>query len=107
MAQASENSTMEAAFISGFIEMAEVWRMRYWQLEAKNLFPLGSFPGHAGRCAEKREDLRKQLEANLDPSAERRAATSARSALPRAFRGGGFGVVQQTTAYLGATTPKM
>ncbi len=51
------------------------WRMRYWQAGSEKSLSLGVFPKVTlGDARKKREDLRKQLEANLDPSAERRAA---------------------------------
>jgi integrase len=49
--------------------------MRYWQAGSEKSLSLGVFPKVTlGDARKKREDLRKQLEANLDPSAERRAA---------------------------------
>ena len=87
MAQASENSTMEAAFISGFIEMAgSIGGCGIGRLEAKNLFPLGSFP--RSRWAMRGKSVKTcasswKLISTHPPSAG--PQTSARSALPRAL----------------------
>jgi len=50
------------------------WRMRYWQAGKEKSLSIGVYPKVTlsdGR--KKREELRKQLEADLDPSAERKA----------------------------------
>lgn len=51
------------------------WRMRYWQARKEKSLSIGVFPNVSLSTARgKREDLRKQLESDLDPSAERKAA---------------------------------
>src|SRR5271168_4597602 len=51
------------------------WRMRYWQAGREKSLSVGVFPKITLSDARRnREELRKQLEADLDPSAERRAA---------------------------------
>lgn len=51
------------------------WRLRYWLIGKEKSLSLGVYPKIAlSEAREKREALRKQLEADLDPSAERKAA---------------------------------
>lgn len=50
------------------------WRMRYWQSGKEKSLSLGVYPQVSLSSArKKRDEVRKQLEANLDPSAERKA----------------------------------
>ena len=50
------------------------WRMRYWQTGKEKSLSLGVYPKVTlSDARKKREALRQQLEADLDPSAERRA----------------------------------
>jgi integrase len=51
------------------------WRMRYWQAGKEKSLSLGVYPKVSlSDARKKREDLRQQLQADLDPSAERKAA---------------------------------
>ena len=51
------------------------WRMRYWQAAKEKSLSIGVYPRITlGDARKRREELRKQLEADLDPSAERKAA---------------------------------
>lgn len=51
------------------------WRMRYWQAGKEKSLSLGVYPKVSLSDARKRRDeLRQQLQADLDPSAERKAA---------------------------------
>jgi len=51
------------------------WRMRYWLVGKEKSLSLGVYPKVAlSEAREKRAALHKQLEADLDPSAERKAA---------------------------------
>jgi hypothetical protein len=51
------------------------WRMRYWQAGREKSLSVGVFPKVTlGDARKRREELRKLLEADLDQSAERRAA---------------------------------
>ncbi len=48
--------------------------MRYWQADKEKSLSLGVYPNVSlSDARKKREELRKQLEADLDPSAERKA----------------------------------
>ena len=50
------------------------WRMRYWQAGKEKSLSVGVFPKVSlSDARKKRDDLRKQLQADLDPSAERKA----------------------------------
>ncbi len=51
------------------------WRMRYWQAAKEKSLSIGVYPKVTlSDARKKREELRKQLQADLDPSAERKAA---------------------------------
>ncbi len=51
------------------------WRMRYWQAGKEKSLSLGVYPKVSlSDARKKRDELRNQLEANLDPSAERKSA---------------------------------
>src|SRR5687768_13129042 len=51
------------------------WRMRYWQAGKEKSLSLGVYPKVSlSEARKKRDELRQQLHANLDPSAERKAA---------------------------------
>jgi len=92
---------MEAPLSLGLSRWPEVLGMRYWQAEAKNLFPLGlsqvtlAMRGKSVKTCASSWKL-------ISTHRERRAANLAEALYRELFRGGGFGVVQQTTAYLGA-----
>ncbi|HZD50381.1 MAG TPA: integrase arm-type DNA-binding domain-containing protein, partial [Silvibacterium sp.] len=50
------------------------WRMRYWQVGTEKSLSIGVYPKVTlSDARKKREEIRQQLEANLDPSAERKA----------------------------------
>ena len=51
------------------------WRMRYWQAGKEKSLSLGVYPKVSlSDARKKRDELRQQLQADLDPSAERKAA---------------------------------
>ncbi|SOD42607.1 tyrosine-type recombinase/integrase [Nitrosovibrio sp. Nv4] len=51
------------------------WRMRYWQASKEKSLSLGVYPKVSlSDARKKRDELRQQLQADLDPSAERKAA---------------------------------
>ena len=57
-----------------FLDGRKYWRMRYWQAGKEKSLSIGVYPKVAlSDARKKREELRKQLEADLDPSAERKA----------------------------------
>ena len=57
-----------------YLDGRKYWRMRYWQAGKEKSLSLGVYPKVAlGEARRKREELRKQLAADLDPSAERKA----------------------------------
>lgn len=57
-----------------YLDGRKYWRMRYWQLGKEKSLSLGVYPKVSLSDARKKgEELRKQLQANLDPSAERKA----------------------------------
>jgi integrase len=58
-----------------FLDGRKYWRMRYWQAGKEKSLSIGVYPKVTlSDARKKREELRKQLEADLDPSAERKAA---------------------------------
>jgi len=58
-----------------YLDGRKYWRMRYWQASKEKSLSIGVFPKVTlSNARKKREELRKQLEADLDPSAERKAA---------------------------------
>lgn len=58
-----------------YLDGRKYWRMRYWQAGKEKSLSIGVFPKVTlSDARKKREELRKQLEADLDPSAERKAA---------------------------------
>ena len=57
-----------------YVDGRKYWRMRYWQAAKEKTLSLGVYPKVSlSDARKKREELRKQLEADLDPSAERQA----------------------------------
>lgn len=53
------------------------WRMRYWKARKEKSLSLGVYPKISlSDARKKRDELRSQLQADLDPSAERKAAKS-------------------------------
>jgi integrase len=57
-----------------YLDGRKYWRMRYWQADKEKSLSIGVYPKVTlSDARKKREELRKQLEANLDPSAERKA----------------------------------
>jgi integrase len=51
------------------------WRMRYWQVGKEKSLSVGVYPKVSlSDARKKRDEVRKQLDADLDPSAERKAA---------------------------------
>ena len=57
-----------------YLDGRKYWRMRYWQAGKEKSLSTGVYPKVSlSDARKKRDDLRKQLEANLDPSAERKA----------------------------------
>lgn len=58
-----------------YLDGRKYWRMRYWQASKEKSLSIGVYPKVSlSDARKKREELRKQLEADLDPSAERKAA---------------------------------
>lgn len=58
-----------------YLDGRKYWRMRYWQAGKEKSLSIGVYPKVTlSDARKKREDLRKQLQADLDPSAERKAA---------------------------------
>lgn len=58
-----------------YLDGRKYWRMRYWQAGKEKSLSIGVYPKVSlSDARKKREELRKQLEADLDPSAERKAA---------------------------------
>jgi len=59
-----------------YLDGRKYWRMRYWQVGKEKSLSVGVYPKVTlGDARKKRDDLRKQLQADLDPSAERKATT--------------------------------
>jgi integrase len=57
-----------------YLDGRKYWRMRYWQVDKEKSLSLGVYPKvPLSDARKKRDELRKQLEADLDPSAERKA----------------------------------
>lgn len=58
-----------------YLDGRKYWRLRYWQAGREKSLSLGVYPKVSlSDARKKREELRRQLAAGLDPSAERRAA---------------------------------
>ncbi len=59
-----------------YLDSRKYWRMRYWQVGKEKSLSLGVYPKVSlSDARKKRDELRKQLQADLDPSAERKAAS--------------------------------
>lgn len=57
-----------------YLDGRKYWRMRYWQAGKEKSLSVGVYPKVSlSDARKKRDDLRKQLQADLDPSAERKA----------------------------------
>ncbi len=57
-----------------YLDGRKYWRMRYWQARKEKSLSIGVYPKVTlSDARKKRDELRKQLEADLDPSAERKA----------------------------------
>ena len=57
-----------------YLDGRKYWRLRYWQAEKEKSLSLGVYPKVTlSDARKKRDELRKQLQADLDPSAERKA----------------------------------
>ena len=57
-----------------YLDGRKYWRMRYWQASKEKSLSIGVYPKVSlSDARKKRDELRNQLEANLDPSAERKA----------------------------------
>ena len=57
-----------------YLDGRKYWRLRYWHGDKEKSLSLGVYPKVSLSDARKmRDELRKQLQANLDPSAERKA----------------------------------
>jgi integrase len=58
-----------------YLDGRKYWRMRYWQATKEKSLSLGVYPKVGlSDARKKREELRKQLQDDLDPSAERKAS---------------------------------
>lgn len=59
-----------------YLDGRKYWRMRYWQAGKEKSLSVGVYPKVSLSAARRKgEELRKQLQADLDPSAERKAST--------------------------------
>ncbi len=57
-----------------YLDGRKYWRLRYWQADKEKSLSLGVYPKVSlSDVRKKRDELRKQLQADLDPSAERKA----------------------------------
>ena len=57
-----------------YLDGRKYWRLRYWQAGKEKSLSLGVYPiVSLSDARKKRDELRKQLQAGLDPSAERKA----------------------------------
>ena len=57
-----------------YLDGRKYWRMRYWQTDKEKSLSVGVYPKITlSDARKKRDELRKQLQADLDPSAERKA----------------------------------
>ncbi len=57
-----------------YLDGRKYWRMRYWQVGKEKSLSVGVYPKVSlSDARKKRDELRKQLQADLDPSAERKA----------------------------------
>jgi len=57
-----------------YLDGRKYWRMRYWQADKEKSLSVGVYPKITlSDARKKRDELRKQLQADLDPSAERKA----------------------------------
>ncbi|SFO12332.1 tyrosine-type recombinase/integrase [Nitrosospira briensis] len=58
-----------------YLDGRKYWRMRYWQVGKEKSLSLGVYPKVSlSDARKKRDEVRKQLQDDLDPSAERKAA---------------------------------
>jgi len=75
MEAACASSMTATDYIFGYTQMAaSITRMRYWLAGKEKSLSVGVYPKVSlSEARRKREDLHTQLQANLDPSAERRA----------------------------------
>lgn len=65
----------EGLYLWVFPNGRKYWRLRYWHSKIERLLALGVFPAISLAAARaKRDAIRQQLSAGLDPSAERKAA---------------------------------
>lgn len=57
-----------------YLDGRKYWRFRYWYADKEKSLSLGVYPNVTlSDARKKRDEMRKQLEANLDPSSERKA----------------------------------
>lgn len=57
-----------------YLDGRKYWRLRYWQTDKEKSLSVGVYPKVTlSDARKKRDELRKQLQADLDPSAERKA----------------------------------
>ena len=57
-----------------YLDGRKYWRIRYWQAEKEKSLSVGVYPKVSlSDARKKRDDMRKQLDSDLDPSAERKA----------------------------------
>ncbi len=57
-----------------YLDGRKYWRLRYWQADKEKSLSVGVYPKVTlSDARKKRDELRKQLQADLDPSAERKA----------------------------------
>ncbi len=66
----------DGLYMRVYLDGRKYWRMRYWQTGKEKSLSVGVYPKVSlSYTRRKREELCKQLQANLDPSAECRAET--------------------------------
>jgi hypothetical protein len=64
----------DGLYMWAYLDGRKYWRMRYWQAGKEKSLSFGVYPKVSlGDARKRRDELRKQLDENLDPSAERKA----------------------------------
>ena len=66
----------DGLYLWTYLDGRKYWRLRYWQVGKEKSLSIGVYPKVTlSDARKKRDELRKQLDADLDPSAERKATT--------------------------------
>ena len=64
----------DGLYLWAYLDGRKYWRLRYWQADKEKSLSVGVYPKVTlSDARKKRDELRKQLQADLDPSAERKA----------------------------------